>query len=109
LVRISDEAELLRRTGVVGVTGGPTVAGLIALGEDPQQFLPHDAIRIASLPDTTNTSVRALDEATLTGPIAAMLEDAVAWTARNSRRRSRTDLQRARTPGPRRMVDVSLD
>jgi ATP-dependent DNA helicase RecG len=91
LARISDDAELLRRTGVVVVTGEPTVAGLIALGEYPQQFLPHYAIRIASLPDTSNTSVRALDEATLTGPIAVMLDDAVAWTARNSRRRLVTD------------------
>ena len=87
LARITDDAELLRRTGVVGLTGEPTVAGLIGLGEYPQQFLPHYAIRIASLPDTSNASVRALDEATFTGPIAAMLEDAVAWTARNSRRR----------------------
>jgi ATP-dependent DNA helicase RecG len=91
LARIGDDAELLLRTGVVVITGEPTVAGLIALGEYPQQFLPHYAIRIASLPDTTNTSVRALDEATLTGPIAAMLDDAVAWTARNSRRRLVTD------------------
>lgn len=87
LARIGDDAGLLRRTGVVGLTGAPTVAGLIALGEYPQQFLPHYAIRIASLPDTSNTSVRALDEATLTGPIAVMLDDAVAWAARNSRRR----------------------
>jgi ATP-dependent DNA helicase RecG len=91
LARISDDAELLRRTGVVVVTGEPTVAGLVALGEYPQEFLPHYSVRIASLPDTSNTSVRALDEATLTGPIAAMLEDAVAWTARNSRRRLVTD------------------
>ncbi len=32
-----------------------------------------------------NTLVRALDEATLTGPIAAMLEDAVARTASHRR------------------------
>ena len=51
LARISGDAELLRRTGVVVVTGEPTVAGLIALGEYPQQFLPHYAIRIASPPD----------------------------------------------------------
>ncbi len=91
LGRIIDDAELLRRTGVVGLSGDPTVAGLMALGDYPQQFLPHLAIRIASLPDAPNTSVRALDEATLTGPIAAMLDDAVAWIARNSRRRLVTD------------------
>ena len=92
LARIDDDTELLRRTGVVDLSGTPTVAGLIALGEYPQQFLPHYAIRIASMPDSSNASVRALDQATLTGPIAAMLDEAVAWTARNSRRRLVTDL-----------------
>jgi ATP-dependent DNA helicase RecG len=91
LARIDEDDELLRRTGVVALSGEPTVAGLIALGEYPQQFLPHYAIRAASLPDSSNSSVRALDEATFTGPIAAMLEDAVAWIARNSRRRLLTE------------------
>jgi ATP-dependent DNA helicase RecG len=91
LARITDDAELMRRTGVVALSGEPTVAGLIALGEYPQQFLPHYAIRVASLPDSANSSVRALDEATFTGPIAAMLEDSAAWVARNSRRRLLTE------------------
>jgi ATP-dependent DNA helicase RecG len=91
LARITDDAELLRRTGVIALSGEPTVAGLISLGDYPQQFLPHYAIRAASLPDSSNSSVRALDEATFTGPIAAMLEDTVAWIARNSRRRLITE------------------
>jgi ATP-dependent DNA helicase RecG len=89
--RITADDELLRRTGVLALSGGPTVAGLIALGIYPQQFLPHYAIRAASLPDTSDPSIRALDQATFTGPIAAMVEEAVAWTARNSRRRLITD------------------
>jgi ATP-dependent DNA helicase RecG len=91
LARITADDELLRRTGVVALSGEATVAGLIALGEYPQQFLPHYAIRAASLPDSSNSAIRALDEATFTGPIAAMLEDSVAWVARNSRRRLVTD------------------
>jgi ATP-dependent DNA helicase RecG len=91
LARITGDDELLRRTGVLTVNGEATVAGLIALGEYPQQFLPHYVIRTASLPDSSSSSVRALDEATFTGPIAAMLEDSVAWLARNSRRRLVTD------------------
>jgi ATP-dependent DNA helicase RecG len=93
LARITDDNDLLRRTGVIAVTGEPTVAGLIALGDYPQQFLPHYTIRAASLPDSANASIRALDQATFTGPIAAMLEDAVAWTTRNSRRRLITDTE----------------
>jgi ATP-dependent DNA helicase RecG len=89
--RITADDELLRRTGVLALSGGPTVAGLIALGIHPQQFLPHYTIRAASLPDTDDPSIRALDQATFTGPIAAMVEEAVAWTARNSRRRLITD------------------
>jgi ATP-dependent DNA helicase RecG len=89
--RITADEELLRRTGVLALSGGPTVAGLIALGVHPQQFLPHYTIRAASLPDTSDPSIRALDQATFTGPIAAMVEEAVAWTARNSRRRLITD------------------
>jgi ATP-dependent DNA helicase RecG len=87
LARITMDQQLLQRTGVLALSGTPTVAGLIALGEHPQQFLPHYTIRAASLPDTSDISVRALDQATFTGPIAAMVEEAVAWTARNSRRR----------------------
>jgi ATP-dependent DNA helicase RecG len=87
LARVTDDTELLRRTGVIALSGEPTVAGLIALGDYPQQFLPHYAIRAASLPDSSNLSIRALDEATFTGPIAAMLEDAVAWMTRNGRHR----------------------
>ncbi len=81
----------MRRTGVIALSGEPTVAGLVALGDYPQQFLPHCAIRAASLPDSSDASIRALDEATFTGPIAAMLEDAVAWTTRNGRRRLISD------------------
>ena len=91
LARITDDEELLRRVGVVTVAGVPTVAGLLALGVYPQQFLPHCNIRAALLPDGANTSVRALDAATFTGPVAVMLEEAQAWVARNSRRRLVSD------------------
>jgi ATP-dependent DNA helicase RecG len=87
LASIKDDRELLVRAGVIVAGAGPSLAGLIALGTYPQQFLPHINIRAASLPDRANTTLRTLDDATLTGSIAAMLEDATAWTARNSRTR----------------------
>ena len=89
LAKLTDDAELLVRSGVTASDGTAKIAGLIALGTYPQQFLPHYKIRAAVvlLPDGTDPFIRALDETTLTGPIAAMLEDASAFVARNSRRR----------------------
>jgi ATP-dependent DNA helicase RecG len=89
LSKLTDDTELLTKLGVLTVDGIPTVAGLLALGVYPQQFLPHCNIRVAMLPDDglDSPAVRAVDSATLTGPIAVILEDAVAWVARNSRRR----------------------
>ena len=79
--------ELLVRMGVVTADEVPTVAGLLALGVYPQQQLPHCNLRAAVLPEPADPTVRALDSATFTGPISAMLDEAIAWVARNSRRR----------------------
>jgi ATP-dependent DNA helicase RecG len=84
---ITDDRELLRRNGVVSSDDVPTIAGLLALGIHPQQFLPHCNIRAALLADDASPTTRALDSATFTGPLPAMLDDAVAWVARNSRHR----------------------
>ena len=84
---ITDDRELLRRNGVVSSDDVPTIAGLLALGIHPQQFLPHCNIRAALLPDDASPTTRALDATTFTGPLPAMLDDAVAWVARNSRHR----------------------
>ena len=86
LARLGDD-ELLRRTGVVTAQGVPTVAGLLSLGVYPQQHLPHCGVRAAVLPEDAQPTTRALDSATFTGPIPAMLEDAMAWVGRNSRSR----------------------
>ena len=86
LGRLND-GDLLRRTGVVTSNGVPTVAGLLALGVYPQQHLPHCSVRAAIVPDGAQPTTRALDSATFTGPIPAMLEDAIAWVGRNSRTR----------------------
>jgi ATP-dependent DNA helicase RecG len=85
--RITEDVELLRKSGVLSAAGVPTVAGLLALGEHPQQFLPHCNIRAALLADGATSTTRALDSATFTGPLAAILTDTVEWVARNSRHR----------------------
>lgn len=84
---IRDDRELLRRNGVMSSDDVPTIAGLLALGIHPQQFLPHCNIRAALLADGASPTTRALDSSTFTGPLPAMLDDAVAWVARNSRHR----------------------
>ncbi len=84
-LRTLDDQTLLTKIGVL-LDDQVTVAGLLALGEYPQQHLPHCTIRAALQTDDTS-SVRALDSATFTGPIAAILDDAVNWVARNSRNR----------------------
>ena len=87
LAAIADDRELLRRNGIVSSDDVPTIAGLLALGIHPQQFLPHCNIRAALLADGASPTTRALDSTTFTGPLPAMLDDAVAWVARNSRHR----------------------
>ena len=84
-LRPLDDQTLLTKTGVLS-DGKVTVAGLLALGDYPQQHLPHCTIRAALQTDDTST-IRALDSATFTGPIAAILDDAVGWVARNTRNR----------------------
>lgn len=91
LAPIYDDAELLLKTGVVSRLHVPTVAGLLALGTYPQQFLRYFTIRAALLPADARPSTRALDSATFTGPVGAMLEDAIAWVHKNSRVQVRVD------------------
>ncbi len=86
LARIHDREELLWRMGVlVGAERVPSVAGLLALGVYPQQYLPSaylQAVLAAGTDDEAGTRVR--DARRFDGPIPQMLADAVAWVARSS-------------------------
>lgn len=85
-VRRFDDTKVLLKMGVLTNEGAATVAGLIALGEYPQQYLPAVSVRAALLPaGRTIGNVRVLDDATFNGPIASMVEDTVAWVNKNSR------------------------
>ncbi len=85
-LRSFGDADLLVKTGVMNRDEAPTTAGLLALGEYPQQFLPAVSIRAALLPaGRSRGQLRALDEATFTGPVTAMLDDAMDWVRKNSR------------------------
>lgn len=71
----------------------PTIAGLLSLGAYPQQYFPQLFISFVVLPgvrmgQASPDGVRFLDNQTITGPIPAMVTDAVAAMIRNMRKAS---------------------
>ncbi|WP_430647258.1 ATP-binding protein [Agromyces sp. GXS1127] len=74
--------QILRRHNVLSRDEStPTVAGLLALGRYPQQFLPQAMITFAVYPGRSKSTivgdVRMLDRKVIEGPIPVMVEDAV--------------------------------
>ena len=85
-LRRFDDTKVLLKMGVLTKDGVATVAGLIALGEYPQQYLPAVSLRAALIPSGRSIgNVRVLDDATFNGPISSIVEDTVAWVTKNSR------------------------
>ena len=83
LGRFRDDAELLRRGGIISADGHPTVAGLLALGSHPQEWFPRYVIQAAADPRAGDPpGARARNQATIAGPIPRMLDDALAWARR---------------------------
>lgn len=83
-----DDNELLRRMSVVASDGSITMAGLLALGEYPQQFVPNFCIRAAVMPEPgASPHVRVEDTALFTGSLSEMIDEAVVWSRRHSRHR----------------------
>ena len=92
--RRTEDERLLIRLGVLahdpdGVTR-PTMAGLLCLGEYPQEFFPQLFVSFVVLPglrmgETASDGRRFLDNETITGPIPAMVADVVAVAIRNMR------------------------
>lgn len=71
-------------------TPHPTLAGLLALGAYPQEFFPRLTVTFAAYPGVDKAgvldgSLRLLDRETLSGPIPALVRDAVAAVERNMR------------------------
>lgn len=92
---VKDESEdvILRMTKVVSKGSDsrehPTLAGLLALGRYPQQFLPQLNVTFVYYPTTEGTSdesgVRFLDNASIDGPIPTMASEEIAYSGRESR------------------------
>jgi ATP-dependent DNA helicase RecG len=82
--RFADDAELLARIGVTTREEVPTVAGILALGLQPQQWFPRYVVQLAADPLPGDPSgTRARNQAVLSGSIPVMLESAMTWARRN--------------------------
>ncbi|NUU06294.1 RNA-binding domain-containing protein [Leifsonia sp. C5G2] len=88
LARFTDDGDLLERTSVLARSGTPTVAGILAMGVYPQQFFPRLVIKASVAADpSSNAGTRATDVREISGPIPAMLDEALEWVIRNTRTR----------------------
>jgi ATP-dependent DNA helicase RecG len=88
LARIIDDETLLLKTGVLADPQVPTVAGLLALGDYPQEWFPNFVIQAAVAPGRNAMSTtRVADVARFSGPIPQMIDDALVWIAGHSRHR----------------------
>lgn len=91
--KLTDEEALIKLTVAKRDDEGvlrPTLAGLMALGEYPQQFFPRLNVSFACYPGTTksevsNTGQRLLDSQSIVGPISYMIEDSIGAITRNMR------------------------
>jgi ATP-dependent DNA helicase RecG len=83
LGRYDDDDELLRRAGVLVRANHEraelTVAGVLTLGQYPQQWFPRWVISAASMPGSTGSARRADSPKVISGPIPAMLSEAMKW------------------------------
>jgi ATP-dependent DNA helicase RecG len=88
--RYREDETVLIKSGVLTASGELTTAGLLALGELPQQWFPNFVIQAAAGPSPDDANdVRIGDRARFSGPIPVMLDDAINWVRGHSRRRVR--------------------
>jgi len=83
LSKLKDE-EILFRTGVTNREGELTVAGAVALGKYPQQFLPNYSIKVSVRKKSHAPNVRAVNVASIDGPIPTILDETLKWAAANT-------------------------
>jgi len=80
-----DQERILYHTRVMTVQGTPTAAGLLAFGLYPQGVLPNSGIQASCWTGPTRkASSQLIDSRALAGSIPVLLEQTVAWVARNT-------------------------
>jgi ATP-dependent DNA helicase RecG len=81
-----DDDDILFRTGVLaGAERRPSLAGLLALGIHPQQYVPNLVIQAHVEPGSDDPpGTRAVDPRRFDGPVPRMLVDALAWVRHNT-------------------------
>ncbi len=86
--RYDGDDELLRHLGVLIGESAVTTAGLLALGDYPQQFFPNFCVQAAAAPEPgAPSNVRIGDTARFDGPIGHIIDNVVEWTRKHSRHR----------------------
>lgn len=78
-----DDTEVLRSAGVIAPSGEVTLAGIYAMGKNPQRYRPSLGITAAVLMPV-GAKERTRDLIHLTGPIPDLLDGAMPWIARNT-------------------------
>ena len=78
-----DDTEVLRAAGVIAPSGEVTLAGIYAMGKNPQRYRPSLGITAAVL-TPVGAKERTRDLIHLTGPIPDLLDGAMPWIARNT-------------------------
>lgn len=86
----TSHVEVLERLRVLDRNGAPTLAGLLALGNYPQQYFPQLFIDVTVHPsqEKSESSTRFLDRTHCDGPMPVAIEDAIKAVLRNLRTRS---------------------
>ena len=80
-----DQERILRHTRVMTGEGTPTTAGLLAFGIYPQGVLPNSGIQASCWTGPARkASSQLIDSRALVGSIPVLLDQAVAWVARNT-------------------------
>ena len=89
---VDDETALVRLGVLRGTDSGVgvTLAGLLTLGQWPQQYVPQLCVTFIAVPGTHKDSVpegapRFTDNATIRGPLPQMIEETVRVILRNTR------------------------
>ncbi|MDR0825311.1 MAG: putative DNA binding domain-containing protein [Prevotella sp.] len=80
-----NDTEILLRTGVTNRAGELSIAGAVALGIYPQQFLPNYSIKVSiHKKNGHSNSIRAINVNSIDGSLSIILEETLKWIENNT-------------------------